>query len=894
MADESVNMSAFAVLRPDGVVSYCSPPFAHLLGSEERLVGGTPVDAWLRPVEGAASGWFASVQRSEGHLLRTDGAGQFCYRLDPMAGGGAILYVMQKMGNLDPIYARAFQINPGLSALSVLDTGEHLDVNDAWLRNMEYSRDEVIGRTASEMQVWEQGDTSRAEIVRRLREEGKIENFQARMRTRTGKLRDILVSAELVEHEGRKLAFFASHDITEVRKAQGELEALNRQLEQRIAERTAEIERKNQELAEAAERAQAANEAKSQFLSVMSHEIRTPLNALLNMAELLIEDGSPAPAGAYLTGIASSARALSAIVNDVLDFSRIETGHLEIYPNVTDIGQLCEEAVRGIATLAHRKGLDVALIFGPRLPKAVTVDPVRLRQILFNLVGNAIKYTQQGWIEVRADLAGGDEESRLVVEVADTGIGIRPEDLGRIFERFSRIGADANREIHGAGLGLNISAGLARAMGGMIDVESEFGRGSSFRVTLPLAPRDDAAETSLRQPLQGCVALLGPAGRTREAFRVTLKGQGLDVCVFDTAEAAGAASPLGVDTALIVLPVDPDGADGSAGAGPSDWPAAARGLSDRVVVLVPLGSTVARSLAEASGLRVEVYPIAPPNLLAIIQGGTACDPRPAQEKALSLAGVRVLVADDGEENRLVAQWVLSASGAEVVTVESGQSAIDCAVRQPFDILLLDLRMPDFSGYETALRIRALGGWAARVPIVAVSANIAPDMTGMRAAGIDGFLAKPFTPAELRAKVQGHLHHPGDDIGPENSNMAAATPVLDENFLASQVTYAGPDAVGKAISGFLGNLDDRLSRIQSGADVRERADAAHALAGAAGALALLDLAAHCRRLASDTDDRPRATPGPDRDALASSAERAVAALREAWSKLMTPEERGGSA
>ncbi|MBB4630186.1 ATP-binding protein [Paracoccus denitrificans] len=765
MADEAESMTTFAVLRPDGLISYCSAPFAHLLGSEERVVVGTPIGAWLRPVEGAGSGWFAVVRQSEGHLLRTGGVGQFRYRLDPMAGGGAVLHLMQGTGNLDPIYARAFQLNPGLSALSVLDTGEHLDVNDAWLRNMEYRREEVIGRTASEMQVWEQGDTSRTEIVRRLREDGKIENFQARMRTRTGKLRDILVSAELVEHAGRKLAFFASHDITEVKKAQEELEALNRQLEQRIAERTAEIVRKNRELAEAAERAQAANEAKSQFLSVMSHEIRTPLNALLNMAELLIEDGNPAPAAAHLSGIASSARALAAIVDDVLDFSRIESGHLEIYPAATDIGRLCEEAVRGVAPLAHRKGLDIVLTFGQRLPATAMVDPLRLRQILFNLVGNAIKYTRKGWIEVRADVTGETAEPQLLVEVIDTGIGIRPNDLERIFERFSRIGADANHEIHGAGLGLNISAGLARAMGGTIRVESEVDRGSAFRVTLPLVTCGELAEDPLRQPLQGRVALLGPATRTRSTFEAILKRQGV-----------------------------------------------------------------------------------------------------------------------------VAQRVLSASGAQVITMESGRSAIDCAMRQSFDILLLDLRMPDLSGYETAVRIRALGGWAADVPIVAVSANIAPDKAQMQAAGIDGFLAKPFTPTALRAKVQGHLHHSAGDTEPDDSIRADATPVLDESFLAAQVTYAGPDAVGKAIAGFLGNLDGRLSRIWSGADARERADAAHMLAGAAGALGLLDLATHCRRLASDRGDSPTASLRQDRDILASSAGRAVAALREVRDKLAAGSSR----
>jgi len=933
MPDHVADTAALAVLQPDGVICYCSPAFARLFGAKERrAVAGTHVDSWLLPENRQGPGWFAAARsladhrddqpdghaagragRIGGQAMRADGGGPLGYRLDPMPDGGAVLY-LDGAGGLDMVRARAFHINPGLSAISVLETGEHLDVNAAWLRNMEYRREEVIGRTASEMRIWELGDASRAEIVRRLRRDGKIENFQTRLRTRTGKLRDILVSAELVRVPDRSLAFFASTDITEVKKAQEELEALNRQLERRIAARTAEIERKGRELARAAERAQAANEAKSHFLSVMSHEIRTPLNALLNLAELLVEDGGRQPAAAHLAGIASSARALAAIVEDVLDFSRIETGHLEIHPAPTDLGPLCEETLRSLAPQAHAKGLDLVLAFGRRLPANAVLDPVRLRQILFNLVGNAIKYTKKGWIEVRADLAadpgpdsdpGGGLGPQLFVEVADTGIGIRPDDQDRIFDRFSRLGAEANREIHGAGLGLNISAGLVRAMGGTIGVESRPGRGSTFRVTLPLAacggPSLDppAPAAPGREPPRR-VILLGPATRTRAAFESVLRGQGMDLRMFDSAADLPETALDGADAALIVLPVAPDTVDSL-----PEWQAAVRGLGDRAVLFVPLGHAAARIAAAGAGLRVEDYPIAPARLLALLQGpaggvdpgsGPGSDPG----RAVSLAGMRILVADDGEENRLVAQWVLSAAGAEVVTADSGRAAVDCAMRQCFDILLLDLRMPGLDGHETAARIRRLGGWAADVPILAVSANVRPDTARLRAAGIDGFLAKPFTPAELRARVRSHLRGPahgtpaagsaeGPISGPATDLAAVPDPAapFDESFLAAQVAYAGPDAVRAAIAVFLDGLEDRLSRFRLAADGRARAEIAHALAGAAGALGLLELAALCRRLADRPgDERGRKSGGPgsrpDPDGLAPeelerAARRGAAAL-----------------
>ncbi|MBB2205384.1 ATP-binding protein [Gluconacetobacter takamatsuzukensis] len=755
-------------------------------------------------------------------------------------GNGAIIFLGDDTLTLDLIHAQAFQLNPGLTAISVLETGEHLDVNPAWLTAMEYQRGDVIGKTARDMNIWEH-DSFRSEVVRQLTKYGRVENLEGRMRTRTGKLRDIIVSAKRVSYSGRTLAVFASHDITEIKKSHAELEALNRQLEARVTQRTAQLEAKNRQLLDAVKHAEATNDAKSRFLATMSHEIRTPLNAIINMAELLAEETRGGLNANYLSNIVDSAQALAAIVSDTLDFARIEEKSLKIVPVEVDVEAIVEEVIRSLAPLGHRKGIELVLVIAPGLPKNISVDPTRLRQILYNLIGNAIKYTRVGWIGVDVGLARTNGSHELVLSIRDTGIGIASADQNRIFDRFSKISPGSDDSTSGTGLGLNIAQGLVQAMGGAIAVESRPNHGSIFRVTLPTS----AFGVPPPAPPMNEVIIVGPGSNTRSALEAVCVGSGVATRVVD--EPTAISAPSQHSTALVVLPLS------ACKTSIEMWYRLACSLCSRVIVLTPIGQsagTLARLLLGNGQL--EFYPIGRSSLFSILNGHplAAHAARPSQG-ALSLAGIRVLIADDVEENRLVVEWGLRASGADITTIDNGADAIRLIGQSSFDILLLDLRMPGLDGYETAARIRSLGGRVGMTPIIAVSANVTPDAQKMMASGIDSFLAKPFGPSSLRSAVLETLgrSHTSEDEDGEDDMAQIRHPLLDTAFLSAQLDYAGADAMCKAIDIFNQSLEQRLHSIETTRDDTACIEAIHRLAGAASSLGLSRLFNLCTQLES---------------------------------------------
>ncbi|WP_142846181.1 ATP-binding protein [Telmatospirillum sp. J64-1] len=869
MLESSSHHEPFGVLGADGCLLYCSPGFARLIGEGAAPAAGTAIGTSLvlDPDGKGEDISFLHGGPHEGSAWTRDGTRRLRYRLEPMAeresaSSGAVLFLWEDdpASALDQIYHRAFHLNPGLSAISVIETGQHLDVNDAWLNALEYRREEVIGRTAAELNIWDKGESGRAEIVRRLRECGRVENMLARMRTKNGHARDIIVSAEVVEHRGRKLAFFASHDITELRRFQSELTRLNRDLEERVAARTADIVAKNAELAGAISRAEAANEAKSRFLSMMSHEIRTPLNAVINMVDLLLETERSQSDRSYLGAIATASKALLAIVNDILDVSRIEAGRVELAPVPTDIEEIMEEVVQSVAPLAHRKGLDIAATLGRNLPATAVVDPARLRQILLNLAGNAVKFTPSGWVHIEADRIRRNGGDVLVFEVVDTGIGIDAADHDQIFERFTQLGTVDVQS--GTGLGLSISHGLAQAMGGTITVNSQPGQGSSFRLILPVSgcggPKDS--------PPLPRVALLGPPTRTQRAVAATLVSLGAELRVIDRLEAPPPLSRTGEEVALIVLPVGPEGA-----AEAGEWCRLGCRLGLRMVLLAPVGQALPDVEAYAAqGITVATYPLGRASLIACLQARPSGVER--EEGEASLAGIRILVVDDTEVNRLVAERGLAAVGAVVTAVDSGEAALDLLAKDSFDLVLMDLLMPGLDGYATAARIRTLGGASATVPILAVSATVTPEvMEKIRQAGMNGHLAKPFRPRDLRAAVQRILA----ETGPV---------VCDEDILGEYRDLIGPDALIDTATRFLQRLGDYRDAIREAGDAETRANACHRFAGAAGALGLAELVDFCRT----EEARARAPGGFRRDddllPLAAAVQRAERALRDALSRL----------
>ncbi len=493
------------------------------------------------------------------------------------------------------------------------------------------------------------------------------------------------------------------------------------------------------ELEEARTRAEAAARAKGEFLASMTHEIRTPLNGILGMAGILVDARLPGDLGEHAATIRSSGESLLTIINDILDLAKAESDHIELERTPFSPRTAIEDAALLLAEKAQSKGLELAVLIDPGVPDRLLGDPGRLRQIALNLIGNAVKFTNSGEVLVAFAPVGGRPDWWDLV-VRDTGIGMDPETMERLFRPFSQADASTTRRFGGTGLGLAICRRLADLMGGTITVESAPGAGTTMRLRVPL-PVVDAETGPHRRRRRGATALaIVPHRATREALVEMLDRAG----VATTAVASADGIPSGSFPLLLWDVAGGDAADCR--------DLARRIQAVRTLCLAPIARRMsAQDLAAYGAAAVLRKPLRRRLLLDAIDDdpATGAHPRIQTETASQFAGRRILVVDDNPANLRLASIVLEHQGFRVDCAGSGAEAVAAHARMPYDAILMDCLMPEMDGWTAARAIRAQEQDGRRIPILAVTANTpADEQERCRAAGMDGVVGKPLRPPEL--------------------------------------------------------------------------------------------------------------------------------------------------
>jgi two-component system sensor histidine kinase/response regulator len=517
--------------------------------------------------------------------------------------------------------------------------------------------------------------------------------------------------------------------------------------ETRLRDYAQELERKNEEMETALATAREATQLKGRFLATVSHEIRTPLNGVLGMTDLLLGTDLKGEQLEYAESIKRSATSLLGLINDILDLSRIEAGKLKLRQVPFSLKTVVEETASLFALQARGKGLEFRLDIAPNVPAMVAGDPERLGQVLNNLLGNAIKFTESGRIGLTVILIGESAAgSQVRFTVEDTGIGIGPEDQDRIFERFTQADTSNTRKYGGTGLGLAISKELVELLGGEISVESELGRGSKFWFTAALAktsPREASPASKAANPVKT------PSVQAGSHIKVTIPSPaaqspaGTPVKVMLPAAPSAAGSPV-----RVAVPAA-QSATGALGRTALPDPPVASGL--------PAGAMVANLQSTAGS---PAKPGAPAQ-----QSGPKRDGLANLTAALRGQGARVLLAEDNEINQRITVRLLEKMGLAVDAVANGRLAVDAVSKKNYGLILMDCQMPEMDGFEATAVIRNRERNERHTPICALTANaMEGDRERCLAAGMDDYIAKPVSVEKLESAIDRWVRRAGNPAG----------------------------------------------------------------------------------------------------------------------------------
>ena len=701
----------------------------------------------------------------------------------------------QQLAETDSKLRGLYNLSPLGIALTDM-SGHFIEFNEAFRAICGYTADELKA-----LDYWEltpkkfEADEQRQ--LQSLVKDGRYGPYEKEYRRKDGSLVPVRLNGlSVTGRNGEKFVWSIVEDISERVRTDEELRHHREHLEELVGLRT-------DALSVAKNAAEAANQAKSAFLATMSHEIRTPLNAVVGLAGLLSESRLDRLQRDYADKIQLSAQALRALIDDILDFSKIEAGSLQLEQVPFSLNAVLRTAAAVVSGGAQGKDIETLFDVEPDLPESLVGDPLRMQQVLLNLTGNALKFTERGEVVVSVrQLARTFNQVTLQFAVRDTGIGIAGEQLGRIFEAFTQADSSTCRTFGGTGLGLAISKRLVDLMGGSIEVDSKLGQGSEFRVvvTLGVTNKDMAPVLPDRfpglrvliiddHPLAGALLQRACVAFGWSATAVDSAAVGIDVLLHHTAD----EHPFDI----LLLDWHMPGQDGI------DMLRQVRtlpGIGLPLVVLMAATFELENAAAAADDLHLDgllAKPVTPASLFDGVSKALTGEPfgteSMATKRSNRLAGMRLLVAEDNALNQQVIEQMLTRVGAEVVMVDNGRAAVE-ALRRParrFDAVLMDIQMPVMDGYAATQAIRQELK-RTDLPIIAVTAHALPeDREKSRQAGMNGHIAKPIDVEDLLDILTVGRTQNSADAGsrmPSSEDSSINCPVLDMQ--AALKTFGG--------------------------------------------------------------------------------------------------------